>query len=104
MSEVESYYKREKWYNKSIFPLVPIITIKKSEEHNTSGFTFMWLFFQFWTLDTFQFELAVNIDTHWGIGVTFVLPYFRGVIAIPCSEKIRTFMYKYSSRKCRSVR
>ena len=103
MSQTASgYYRKEKWYNRNIFPLIPIITTKKADEHNTKGFTFRWLFFTFWSLDAFQFELSFNIDTHWGIGFTFLLPYLRGVIAIPCPEKLGFFIDRKLSRKVRS--
>ena len=62
MSQTASgYYRKEKWYNRNIFPLVPVITIKKADEHNTNGFTFRWLFFTFWSLDAFQFELSLTL-------------------------------------------
>jgi hypothetical protein len=103
MSQTASgYYRKEKWYNRNIFPLVPVITIKKADEHNTSGFTFRWLFFTFWSLDAFQFELSFNIDTHWGVGITFLLPYLRGVIAIPCPERLGIFIDRKLGRKVRS--
>jgi len=100
MSQVKaSYYRKEKWYNKNIFPLIPVITIKKADQYNTRGFTFRWLVFTFWSLDAFQFELSFNIDTHWGIGVTFLLPYLRGVIAIPCPMRLAIFISKKLDRK-----
>lgn len=100
MLNESGYYKKEKWYNKNIFPLVPNITIKNEDEHNTSGFTFRWLFFRFWSLDNFQFELSLNIDTHWGIGITFLLPYLRGVISIPCPERFGIWIDTKLRRKC----
>lgn len=102
MSQTSSCHSREeKWYNRGIFPLVPVIKINKANEYNTGGFTIRWLIFTFWSLDSFQFELSLNIDTHWGIGVTFLLPYLRGVIAIPCPGKLGQFIYRKLSRKSR---
>lgn len=92
-------YRVQKWYNSEIFPLTPIITTKKANDYNTQGFTFRWLIFTFWSLDSFQFEISFNIDTHWGIGFTFLLPYLRGVMAIPCPYKIGSFIDRYLSRK-----
>ena len=69
--------------------LVPVITIKKANKHNTSGFTFRWLFFTFWSLDAFQFQLSFNIDTHWGIGITFLLPYLVTQIHTSLSNNIQ---------------
>ena len=103
MSQTASgYARKEKWYNKKIFPLVPIITLRKEDNHNTQNFTFRWLIFTFWSLDAFQFELSFNIDTHWGIGFTFLLPYLRGVIAIPCPEKLGFWIDRNLSRKVRA--
>jgi len=95
-------YRNEKWYNKNVFPLIPVITVKKADEYNTSSFSFRWLIFTFWSLDAFQFEISFNIDTHWGIGLTFLLPYLRGVIAIPCPEKLSILIDRNLSRRVRS--
>ena len=100
MSQAASgYHRKEKWYNKNVFPLVPVITVRESNEHNTSNFTFRWLFFTFWSLDAFQFELAFNISTHWGIGITFLLPYLRGCIGIPCPERLGIFIDRKLHRR-----
>ena len=100
MSQTASgYCRKQKWYNKNIFPLVPVIEHRKPDENNTRHFSFRWLIFTFWSLDAFQFELSVNADTHWGIGITFLLPYLRGVIAIPCPEKLGMFIHKKLNRK-----
>ena len=99
MSQTASVnYRKEKWYNRYIFPLVPVLQIKKSDEYNTSGFSFRWLVFTFWSLDHFSFELSFNIDTHWGIGFSGIIPYLRWVIAIPCPEKVRIWIYKKLTR------
>lgn len=90
--------REEKWYNKNIFPLVPILEIAKSDEHNTSGFTFKWMFITLWTLDTPSVEVAVVADTHWGIGVVGILPYLRWVFTIPCPEKVSMWIHKNLSR------
>jgi hypothetical protein len=80
--------KTEKWYNRNIFPLLPVIERRKSNEHNTSSFSFRWLIFTFWTLDHFSFELSIVATEHWGVGVIGILPYLRWVIAIPCPESL----------------
>lgn len=87
MSQTASgYCRKQKWYNNNVFPLIPVLKIKKANEHNTSGFTFRWLVFTFWTLDSFSFEISIVATEHWGIGVIGILPYLRWVIAIPCPE------------------
>lgn len=87
MSQTESgNYRKQKWYNNNVFPLIPVLEINKADEHNTGGFTFRWLVFTFWTLDSFSFELSIVATEHWGIGVIGILPYLRWVVAIPCPE------------------
>ena len=81
-------YRKQKWYNKNVFPLIPVIDIQKADKYNTSGFSFRWLFFTFWSLDSFGFEFAFVATTHWGIGFNGILPYLRWVVAIPCPEKL----------------
>jgi hypothetical protein len=89
MSQTQSCrYRIQKWYSKQIFPLVPLLEIKKEDEYNTSGFTFRWLFLTVWVLDSFKFEFAIVADTHWGIGFVGILPYLRWVFAIPCPVKL----------------
>lgn len=96
--ELSSSFKPRKWYNNHIFPLIPTLKIKKADEHNTSGFTFKWLFFTIWTLDSPSFEIAIVADTHWGIGFVGLFPYLRWVIAIPCPEKVGMWINKNLSR------
>jgi len=100
MSQAASgYCRKEKWYNMNIFPLVPVVQIKEKDQHNTTGFSFRWLFFTFWSLDSFGFEFAFVLDTHWGMGFIGVLPYLRWVICIPCPEKISIFVSRKLNRK-----
>ena len=91
-------YRVQKWYNRNVFPLVPILEIKKANEHNTRGFSFRWLFFTFWSLDSVQFELSFVATTHWGVGFIGLLPYLRWVVTIPCPEKIGILFDRYTSR------
>lgn len=84
----KSTQRKKKWYRNEVFPLLPILSIKKSDYHNTSGFTFHWLFLKLWSLDAFTFELAFNISTHWGIGITAIVPYLRIVFCIPCPMRL----------------
>lgn len=80
--------KQRHWYNSRIFPLIPVLAIRKGNEHNTNSFCFEWLFFRIWSLDAFEFEIAFNIGEHWGIGITAILPYLRIVCCIPCPPKL----------------
>lgn len=102
MSQIASgYFREEKWYNRNIFPLIPLLKIKKSDEFNTNGFTFRWLFFTIWSLDSFGFEFSLVATTHWGIGFIGIIPYIRWVVAIPCPERIGILIDR---KLCRRVR
>lgn len=96
----DSYNEQpRKWYNSYKFPLIPVIRVREANEHNTSSFSFHWLFFQLWTRDAFDFELAVVISEHWGIGVNGLLPYLRWVICIPCPDKLGMWFQRNLWRK-----
>lgn len=99
MLQTKLSYQKEKWFKKDIFPLVPIIRIRKSNGHIINNFTFKWLFFTIWTLDSFGFELSMVATTHWGIGFIGILPYLRWVITIPCPEKLGNLINRKLSRK-----
>jgi len=89
----------EKWYNRNIFPLIPILKIKKADKYNTSSISFKWLVFTFWSLDNPHFELSIVADTHWGIGAIGILPYLRWVVTIPCPRSIGRWIDNKFSRK-----
>lgn len=88
----------QKWYNHNLFPLIPCIEVRKEDSRNTWNMSFRWLFFTIWTLDSFQFELAIVADTHWGVGIIGVLPYLRWVCTVPCPEFITFFVQKNLNR------
>jgi hypothetical protein len=94
MDVASTEQKTRKWYNNYTFPLVPELKIREANEHNTKSFSFHWLFFKFWSLDSFQFEIAFNIDDHWGVGFSGLLPYLRWVIAIPCPPRLQSWICK----------
>lgn len=81
------YPLRNKWYNSYKFPIVPQLRTKPGDFHNTPGFTFEWLILKIWSLDSPGFEIALNCDTHFGIGVTAILPYLRVVLCVPLPQK-----------------
>ena len=101
MSEykINEFNPKEKWYNHERFPLVPTLKLKKESEHNTSGFTFKWLFITIWNLDSPHFELSLVCSSHWGLGFVGVLLYVRWVFCIPFPTKLQSFMYRVFSRK-----
>lgn len=91
--------KPRKWYTNYTFPLVPVIGYRKADEYNTFNWNFHWMFFKVWTRDGFDFEIALTIDSHWGIGITSLLPYLRVAITIPCPEWLTVKIQKYLWRK-----
>ncbi len=92
-------YRNEKWYNKNVFPLVPVVVFKKADKWNTSSFSFRWLVFTVWSRNSFDFELSLVIDTHWGIGIIGLLPYLRWVVTIPCPEMLSILISKKLDRR-----
>lgn len=89
---------KSKWYNAYVFPLVPIVDTRKADKYNASKFSFRWLFFTMWTLESFAFELSFVADTHWGIGVIGIVPYCRWALTIPCTNSVERFVGETLSR------
>lgn len=104
MIELNENQKLRKWYNNVTFPLLPVLTIRKANKHSTSVFGFNWLFFRIWTLDSFAFELTLVADTHWGIGITAILPYLRIVVCIPFPESLAIKAQRYLWRCPQSMK
>ncbi len=52
-----------------------------------------------WTLEHWSFEIALVMDSHWGIAINFLFPYLRLSIGIPLPEFISDFTRKYLNRK-----
>jgi hypothetical protein len=99
MSQTSSgFYRKEKWYNRNIFPLIPVLEIREENEHNNKHFSFRWLFFHIWSLDHLSFELSLVADTHWGIGVIGIMFYLRWVFCIPCPESLVMWLHKHTNR------
>ena len=79
----------------SKFPLFPYITLKRADKYSTKQFVFHWLFFEVWTLDSFQFELSIVMDDNFGIGVAGIFPYLRWVMCIPIPDKVNAWVYDH---------
>ena len=94
--------RNQKWYNKNIFPLVPILEIKKRDKFNTSGFTFRWLFITICSLDSLEFEFSITADANWGLGFTAIFFYMKWDVAMPCPEKFSDLWYKLTARRVKS--
>lgn len=91
---------RSKWYRRQNFPLVPVWWTKPADKHNTKKFGFEWLFLNLWSSDSFEFELAFQIDPgHWGIGFTGHIPYVRIVCALRPPRQVVSFAMRYLWRK-----
>jgi hypothetical protein len=90
---------QRKWYNSYKFPLIPVIETHKPNQYNTWRIHFNWLFIRFWTLDSFQFELAFVASSHWGIGIIGIFPYLRWTLTIPCPWQFELWLSKNLDRK-----
>lgn len=93
-----SMQKKSTWYNNHKFPLIPQLEIKQANTYNTKGFSFSWLFFKLWSIDAPCFEFSIVCDTHWGIGLIGLLPFFRWAICIPCPTSLEIWVHKNLSR------
>jgi len=91
-------YRKPTWYRSNKFPLLPNVVKRKSDKHNTRSFSFHWLFFKFWILDSFNLELSVVCSGHWGIGVIGILPYLRWAVSIPVPDKLSFWLEKKTNR------
>lgn len=98
-SRVSTTIIKEQWYRNWKFPLIPIMKIIEPDQYNTWWFSFKWLFLTIWSLDSPSFEIAIVASTHWGIGVTAIVPYTRIVLCIPCPMFVENFIHKYFYRK-----
>ncbi|OIN55870.1 hypothetical protein [Arsenicibacter rosenii] len=96
-------YKPLRWYNHQAFPLVPQLEFKPEDKHNTAGFSFSWLFFRIWTLDSFGFELSIICDWQWGLGLIGILPYLRWALTIPIPMKWSIWVQRNLWRKPKSA-
>tara|TARA_B110000971_G_C19837607_1_gene421030 strand:- start:76 stop:435 length:360 start_codon:yes stop_codon:yes gene_type:complete len=88
-----------KWYNSDRFPILPNIRVKKADFHNTSSFSFRWIFINMWILDGPNFEVGIVASSHWGIGFLFLLPYLRLAITIPYPAKLEYWVSRNFNRK-----
>lgn len=88
----------EKWYKNSLFPLLPLLRLYKRDSRHSSGFCFQWLFVKVWTLDHIEIELSFVCSTHWGIGITGIIPYLRFVFCLPCPERLEVWFSDKTNR------
>ncbi len=86
--------KKRYWYNGYVFPLIPVLETRPANDYNTSWFCFQWMIFKIWSRDSVGIEFAFVLDSHWGIGVTMLLPYLRVIICIPCPYRLMLWSQK----------
>lgn len=99
MEALQAHIKPRKWYTSERFPLIPVLKTKKATEHNTSWFSFSWLFINLWSLDSPEVEISFVMSWHWGIGFTAILPYLRLTMCIPCPMKLTVWIQRNLWRK-----
>ena len=99
MAEEKGQLNSAPWYRREAFPLVPILSLKKADEYNTSGFVFTWMGLQLWTLDSVEFELSIVMNEHWGVGFMGILPYLRWVLTIPMPTIMSLWIKRHLYRR-----
>lgn len=74
---------REPWYQKRVFPLIPIITFNKGDEWNSTRIGINWLFFMIWDSMTPWPEFNLYFEGH-GTGFRLcIIPYISFHFKIP---------------------
>jgi hypothetical protein len=74
------------------------VKISKADKYNATHVSIDWWLLKIWTLDSPSFELAFVIDTHWGIGITAIVPYLRIILAVPLPVKLEMWIYEKLNR------
>lgn len=77
------------WMYAERFPIIPNIYYDGGDKYNASKISFRWGPIWLWTLEYPYLEIGVCCDTHWGIGLRFLLPYLRMVISLPLPYSFR---------------
>lgn len=93
--------RNQKWYNKNIFPLVPLLWITKENGYKTSKFRFRWLFISISSIDYLGFRLSVTFDFNTCFGLHGMFFYLSWGLLIPFPEKFTDLWYKLTARRVR---
>jgi len=87
--------EKKRWYQWGRFPLVPIVSVRDSDEWNTFAGYFSWLNLRFWSLDQFAFALEFHAEAI-GIFLRLQLPYLNCYVwLLPFPER---WLHKWSRR------
>lgn len=78
----EEAMKYNKWYYYHRFSLVPVFKTRKPDRYNTRSFSFHWLIFRFWTMDSVDTGLEINFDFE-NLYIRGRLPYCIFGVFIP---------------------
>lgn len=81
----------EPWYHWYRFPVVPHLRTRKENEHNTASFSFSWLVFRVWSMDSVEIKAEVSLDDQ-NLVVRGMIPYLIFGVWIPVFPQ--SFMQK----------
>jgi hypothetical protein len=70
------------WYHWHRFAVLPNLQIKKADQYNTWGFSFHWLVFRCWTMDSPDITFSVNLNDQ-SLNIRFEPPYMCMGLFIP---------------------
>lgn len=64
----------ERWYHWHRFAVLPRLRRRKADKYNTASFNFHWLVFRVWSMDSFEFNVQVELDDQ-GFTLRAMVPY-----------------------------
>jgi len=91
MSQDQGACVPTKWYHHYRFPLLPVIHRRTADKHNTSVFSFSWLFFRASTIDSFEFNFQISLQESFVIRA--MAPYLIFGVFIPILPE--SFLYRF---------
>lgn len=91
--------KTERWYNNYVFPLVPVVIVRKADEDTILMLSFKWMAIKLETMGAFMFEARFMLNAHNGLGADIFVPYLRFHFMIPCPTKVYNWICKNLYRK-----
>ena len=91
--------RNQKWYNKNIFPLVPLLSTTEENGYRTSKFKFRWLFITIWSIDYLGFKLSVTFDFNYRFGLKGSCFYLMWSLLIPFPKKLNLWWDKLTTRR-----
>lgn len=79
--DVASYIP-DPWYRWWRFPIFPHLRTRKADEQNTSSFSFHWLIFRVWSMDSVEIKVEIALDDQRFVARAMV-PYLIFGIFVP---------------------